>query len=88
LKSENTMEHRHSGEYTADGLCKVIDFVGPEYICAVTTDNASSMKSSWKFIAMQYPKIEFTGCNAHWLNLTVEEICSIPEVAAVLQEAI
>jgi Protein of unknown function (DUF 659) len=47
LKSVATGKDRHTGEYIADGLNKVITEIGPKDIIAVTTDNASNMKSSW-----------------------------------------
>ena len=78
LKSVATGKDQHTGEYIADGLNDVISEIGSQNIIAVTTDNASNMKSFWQYIQQQYPGILCLGCSSHMTNLLTEDIMKLP----------
>ena len=78
LKSVATGKDRYTGEYIADSLNEVITEIGPQDIIAVTTNNASNIKSSWQGIQQQYPKILCLSCGSHMTNLLVEDIMKLP----------
>ena len=80
VKSVSTGKDRHTGTYIADGLKETIEELGPQNLCAVTTDNASNMKSSWNEVQDKYPLIDCIGCGAHMTNLLVEDIMEIPAI--------
>jgi hypothetical protein len=80
VKSVSTGKDRHTGMYIADGLKETIEELGPQNICAVTTDNASNMKFSWDEVQDKYPLIDCIGCGAHMTNLLVEDIMEIPAI--------
>jgi Protein of unknown function (DUF 659)/hAT family C-terminal dimerisation region len=80
VKSVSTGKDRHTGEYIADGLKETIEELGPLNLCAITTDNASYMKSSWNEVQYEYPLIDCIGCGSHMTNLLVEDIMGIPAI--------
>jgi Protein of unknown function (DUF 659)/hAT family C-terminal dimerisation region len=61
-------------------LKETIEELGPENLCAITTDNASYMKSSWNEVQAEYPLIDCIGCGSHMTNLLVEDIMAIPAI--------
>ena len=80
VKSVSTGKDRHTGRYIADGLKETIEELGPENFCAITTDNASYMKSSWNEVQAEYPLIDCIGYGSHMINLLVEDIMAIPAI--------
>jgi len=56
LKSVVTGKDRHTGQYIADGLNETIKDIGPKNIVAITTDNASNIKKSWKGVQKSTPR--------------------------------
>ena len=50
--------------------------IGHENVVQVITDNASVMKSARALIEGEYPKIFWTPCVVHTLNLALKNICA------------
>ena len=86
IRSVNTTVDRHTGQYLADELCEVVDELGSEKVIALTTDNATNMKSSWQKLKQVKPKIITIGCCSHHLNLLANDVISLPGVAEVWQQ--
>jgi hypothetical protein len=84
LKSVATGKDRHTGLYIAEGLKEVIEEVGREKIVAVTTDNASNMRSALAEVKKEWPDLFTMGCSAHMTNLLVEDLCKMDEISGVL----
>jgi len=84
LKNVYTSKDRHTGEYIANGLIEQVEELGRESLTAVTTDNASNMKSSWQVLNVKYPGLLTLGCGSHQTNLMVEDLCKLPKVAETL----
>ena len=80
VKLVSTGKDHHTGIYIADGLKETIGELGSQNLCAITTDNASNMKSSWNEIQIKYPLINCIGCRAHMTNLLVNDIMAIPAI--------
>jgi hypothetical protein len=78
LKSVTTGKDRHTGEYIVDSLNETIKEVGPRNIVAVTTNNASNIKSSWKGVQKEYPEILCLGYSSYITNLLVKDIIKVP----------
>ncbi|XP_065617012.1 uncharacterized protein LOC111988682 [Quercus suber] len=61
--------------YIAGVLKDAIKEIGHEKVVQVITDNASEMKSAGALIEGEYPKIFWTPCVVHTLNLALKNIC-------------
>ncbi|XP_072094164.1 uncharacterized protein [Arachis hypogaea] len=59
----------------------VIEWVGPSNIVHVVTDNAANYVSARKLIHEKYPNIFLSFCAAHYINLILKDIASIPHIA-------
>ena len=65
-------KNKHS---IAEVLKNAIKEIGHEKVVQVITDNANVMKSVGALIEGEYPKIFWTTCVDHTLNLAVKNIC-------------
>ena len=54
--------------------------IGHEKVVQVITDNANVMKSAGALIEGEYPKIFWTPCVAHTLNLVLKNICTAKNI--------
>nr|XP_023920608.1 uncharacterized protein LOC112032107 [Quercus suber] len=61
--------------YITGVLKDAIKEIGHEKVVLVITDNASVMKSARALIEGEYPKIFWTPCVVHTLNLALKNIC-------------
>ncbi|KAL9683714.1 hypothetical protein QQ045_015542 [Rhodiola kirilowii] len=64
------------GDFIAHLFREVIDEVGDENVIQVITDNASNCKASGEIIEGYYPRIYWTSCVVHTLNLALKNICA------------
>uniref|UniRef100_A0A7N2KWX4 DUF659 domain-containing protein n=1 Tax=Quercus lobata TaxID=97700 RepID=A0A7N2KWX4_QUELO len=62
--------------YIAGVLKDAIKEIGHEKVVQVITDNANVMKSAGALIEGEYPKIFWTPCVVHTLNLALKNICA------------
>ena len=62
--------------YIAGVLKNAIKEIGHQKVVQVITDNASVMKSTGALIESEYPKIFWTPCVVHNLNLALKNICT------------
>ncbi|KAL4611970.1 hypothetical protein ACB092_08G164500 [Castanea dentata] len=62
--------------YIAGVLKDAIKDIGYEKVVQVITDNASVMKAAGSLIEGEYPKIFWTLCVVHTLNLALKNICA------------
>ena len=61
--------------YIARVLKDAIKEIGHEKVVQVINDNANVMKSAGALIEGEYPKIFWTPCVVHTLNLALKNIC-------------
>ena len=62
--------------YIAEVLKDAIKEIGHEKVIQVITDNANMMKAARALIEGEYPKIFWTPCIIHTLNLALKNICA------------
>ena len=62
--------------FIAEVLKDAIKEIGHEKVVQVIIDNASVMKSTGALIEGEYPKIFWTPCVVHTLNLVLKNICA------------
>lgn len=74
VKSIHSKENRHTGDYIAEEMIKVIEEFGASKFRGCITDNAANMKSAWQTVQQTYPKIFCFGCLSHSLNLLAGDI--------------
>jgi hypothetical protein len=61
-----------------------IDSIGPDNIVQICMDGAA--RHSFKHLRAKYPRIFYTWCAAHCVDLLIEDICKEPCIAATLSE--
>lgn len=88
LKSTPSGKDRHTGVYIADEVRKILEEINPRNVVAITMDNASNMKSAQGLLHAQFPDIKMLGCASHLVNLTVEDLIRVEEVAAAFSDVI
>uniref|UniRef100_A0A2N9GH34 DUF659 domain-containing protein n=1 Tax=Fagus sylvatica TaxID=28930 RepID=A0A2N9GH34_FAGSY len=72
---DGTKEYKDK-HYIALLLLDAISEVGPHKVVQVITDNAAIMKSTGSIVEAQYPRICWTPCIVHTLNLALKNICA------------
>lgn len=61
-------------------ISEVIDEVGPNNVIQVIIDNAPVCSAAGSIIQGNYPKIFWTPCVVHTLNLALKNICAAKEI--------
>ncbi|XP_057755423.1 uncharacterized protein LOC130974569 [Arachis stenosperma] len=61
--------------------------VGSSNIVHVVTDNAANYVSAGKLIHEKYPNIFWSPCAAHYINLILKDIASLPHIADLASRA-
>lgn len=76
-KTECTDANRHTSEYIAEELEKVIQEIGSEKVMGVVTDSAAAMEKARRLISSKYEYICGYPCVSHKLNLLVGDVMKI-----------
>ncbi|GLJ38170.1 hypothetical protein SUGI_0777100 [Cryptomeria japonica] len=86
LKSIDASSHVKNVAYLCEAIEEVIDEVGEENVVQVVTDNAASYVAAGKLLMERHPKIFWSPCAAHCLDLMLEdiEIVQVTEPLVVL----
>ncbi|XP_057418760.1 uncharacterized protein LOC130712967 [Lotus japonicus] len=75
----------------ASTLChlfsEVIEWVGPQNVVHVVTDNAANYLAVGKLIHQKYENIFWTPCAAHCINLLLKDIGCLPHIADLASKA-
>ncbi|CAN1337506.1 hypothetical protein LINPERPRIM_LOCUS37629 [Linum perenne] len=87
VKSVDASGFSKTGENLCDLFDSVIQWVGPENVVQVVTNNASNYVTAGTMIHSKYKNIYWTPCVAHTLNLVFKDICALPNVARVAKSA-
>ena len=66
--------------YIVGVLKDAIKEIGQEKVVQVITNNANVMKSARALIEGEYPKIFWTPCVVHTLNLVLKNICAAKNI--------
>ncbi|XP_075645536.1 uncharacterized protein LOC142616605 [Castanea sativa] len=76
IKAIDGLSEFKDKQYIAGVLKDAIKEIGHEKVVQVITDNASVMKFAGSLIESEYPKIFWTPCVVHTLNLALKNICA------------
>ncbi|XP_076927199.1 uncharacterized protein LOC143590669 [Bidens hawaiensis] len=71
LKSLDASEHVKNAELIVGMINEVIEDVGEANIVQLITDNGSNFKAAGKILEQQHPKMFWTSCAAHCVNLMI-----------------
>jgi len=81
-------DKKHTGDYLASEMERVIKKVGEGKFIAVITDNAANMRSARNLICANFPWILNLRCAAHAFNLIICDILNFPSVRKILKDAV
>ncbi|GBC07875.1 hypothetical protein RclHR1_07750002 [Rhizophagus clarus] len=82
-----TGSESHTAEYIYNEFKSIIEDIGPSKFAGVLTDNASAMRSAWKLLNQDYPRLICLGCNAHIGNLLIKDILKLDWVERSMNQA-
>ncbi|XP_052619769.1 uncharacterized protein LOC111887978 [Lactuca sativa] len=74
LKSIDASEHVKDAQLIVKMINQVIEDVGKENIVQFLTDNGSNYKAAGKILEEQHPKLFWTPCAAHCVNLMIQDL--------------
>ncbi|GJW83476.1 hypothetical protein Tco_0156621 [Tanacetum coccineum] len=88
LKSIDASEHVKDAQLIVKMINEVIEDVGEENILQFITDNGSNFKVAGVILEEQHPKLFWTPCAAHCVNLMIGDIGEkIPKIKSALSDA-
>ncbi|XP_059075804.1 uncharacterized protein LOC131043866 [Cryptomeria japonica] len=87
LKSIDASSHVKNAAYLCEAIEEVIDEVGEENVVQVVTDNAASYVAVGKLLMERHPKIFWSPCAAHCLDLMLEDIGKLGWVKECVERA-
>ena len=59
-------------------MLQLVMWVRPENVVQVVTDNASNCEAMGKMVEAEFPKIVWTPCASHCLDLLMEDMGGLP----------
>ncbi|XP_025702692.1 uncharacterized protein [Arachis hypogaea] len=75
----------------ASSLCdlfsEVIEWIGPDNVVHVVTDNAANYVAAGRLINKKIENIHWSPCAAHCLNLILKDISSMPHISSLATRA-
>nr|XP_043619314.1 uncharacterized protein LOC122591158 [Erigeron canadensis] len=76
IKAANCFGEYKDKFYISNLMKEVINEIRHENVVQVITDNASACKAAGELIMSEFPRIYWTPCVVHTLNLALKNICS------------
>jgi hypothetical protein len=86
-KSDEDSEESHTGEYIFKWVDKCIDEIGADKVIQVVTDNHSANMAAKELLKAKRPRIFWTSCAAHTVDLMLEGISKLPAFKGVIAKA-
>uniref|UniRef100_A0A0R0F2M9 DUF659 domain-containing protein n=1 Tax=Glycine max TaxID=3847 RepID=A0A0R0F2M9_SOYBN len=88
VRSVDASEYMKTGQKIFELLDSFVEEIGEKNVIQVVTDNGSNYVLAGKILQVTRPKIFWTPCAAHCLDLMLEDIGKIPKVKRVIQRGI
>ncbi|KAH1162309.1 hypothetical protein GYH30_000984 [Glycine max] len=85
MRSVDASEYMKTGQKIFELLDNFVEEIGGKNVIQVVTDNGSNYVLAGKILQVTRPKIFWTPCAAHCLDLMLEDIGKIPKVKRVIQ---
>ena len=87
LSSKDTSKDSHTGEFIFNYIDQCIEDIGADNIVQVVTDNATNNVAAAKMLKQKRPRIFWTGCAAHTVDLMLEGISKLSGFARIIDQA-
>ncbi|CAN6813214.1 unnamed protein product, partial [Brassica oleracea] len=87
LSSKDTSKDSHTGEFIFNYIDQCIEDIGADKIVQVVTDNATNKVAAAKMLKQKRPRIFWTGCVAHTVDLMLEGISKLSGFARIIDQA-
>ncbi|XP_072072129.1 uncharacterized protein [Arachis hypogaea] len=87
LRSENASLTRVEPPQQPSRTEKVIEWIGPDNIVNVVTDNAANYVAGGRLTNKKFENIHWSPCAAHCLNLILKDISSMPHISNLATRA-
>nr|XP_043629847.1 uncharacterized protein LOC122601143 [Erigeron canadensis] len=75
-------------ESNAHNLCnlfgEIVEFVGPQNVVHLVTDNAANYKAAGRLLSERYPSICWSPCAAHCINMILKDVSGMPHVSNLI----
>ncbi|CAL0316902.1 unnamed protein product [Lupinus luteus] len=88
IKSVDGSDFVKTGDKIFELLDAVVEEVGEENVMQIITNNGSNYVLAGKMLEMKRPKIYWTPCAAHCIDLMLEDIGKIPRIKMTIKRAI
>ncbi|KAJ9544552.1 LOW QUALITY PROTEIN: hypothetical protein OSB04_024259 [Centaurea solstitialis] len=88
IESVDASSYSHTGDNLFKLFDQFIQKVGPDDVVQIVTDSASNNVLAGKLVEEKYPRIYWTPCAAHCIDLMLEDIFKLPHLKKALKRAI
>ncbi|GJZ75180.1 ribonuclease H-like domain-containing protein [Tanacetum coccineum] len=87
IGAKDFSDKAHTSDHIFEYVDKCIEDVGVENVVQVVTDNASNNMGAAKLLHEKRPKLFWTSCATHTINLMLEAIGGLPRYKKTLDQA-
>nr|XP_025670108.1 uncharacterized protein LOC112769867 [Arachis hypogaea] len=87
LKSVDASHASKTAELLFKLFKDVVNFVGPENVVHIVTDNAANYVAAGRLLEAEFPKLYWSPCAAHCINLMLQDIGKLNEVSETVSHA-
>nr|XP_025664895.1 uncharacterized protein LOC112763443 [Arachis hypogaea] len=87
LKSVDASHASKTAELLFRLFKDVVNFVGPENVVHIVTDNAANYVAAGRLLEAEFPKLYWSPCAAHCINLMLQDIGKLNEVSETVSHA-
>ena len=87
LKSKETSDVSHTGEVIFELVDNAIEEVWAEHVMQVVTDNASNNMAAKNSLHNKRPKIFWSSCATHTINLMLQGMGNIKKFKSIVDQA-
>ena len=88
LKSVDVSHASKSFDFLFKLFKDVVLFFGPENVVHIVTDNAANYVATRKLLEKEFPKLSWSPCVAHCINLMLQDMGKLEEVSEAIPYAI
>jgi len=87
IESKEVSTESHTGELIFQYVNSCIDKVGADNVVQVVTDNASNNMAAKDLLSVERPKIFWTSCASHTINLMLEGMGKMKKFKTTIDQA-
>jgi hypothetical protein len=87
IEGSDTSGEQKDAPYIAAAITTNIELLGAENVVQVVTDSAGNCAAARASLSLEYPRIVFSPCTAHCLDLLLEDIGKLPWAADTISKA-